>query len=258
MNYEKDKYLKIIVLVKKYQKESVSEEKNFIFECIIEELNYLLKYYQKKIKAIYQDDLKQELLVTILKVINEFNIQQKIKFDQSLFNQKNFDILNKYHFQNINTVFNNNYLKDFTDKYGIKLVKKAFSNKKYYQKFIDIFNLFCIRNQFISYVKKALNNSYQNFNKSIKRNRMFKMNSLNIVIFENVEIIDLIIDKSEANLDISIFDDYLSKDEKAFINLFIFEGRVLTQKEVAEIIGITQQAVSKKFNKIKRKILKKN
>ena len=49
----------------------------------------------------------------------------------------------------------------------------------------------------------------------------------------------------------------VNEDDYAFLLLFIEKGNVLTQKDVAIKLGITQQAVSKKMKKIKEKYKKR-
>ena len=48
----------------------------------------------------------------------------------------------------------------------------------------------------------------------------------------------------------------LEESEKAFLKLFVDKERILTQKEVGDILGISQQAISRKLKKIKEKYKK--
>ena len=73
---------------------------------------------------------------------------------------------------------------------------------------------------------------------------------------EGVELINNIADTSyDTNNQVLVEAvNLLKKEDKEFINLYYLSGQVLSQKEVAEKLGITQQAVSKKFTRIKKKV----
>ena len=86
------------------------------------------------------------------------------------------------------------------------------------------YNLFCNENQFRKYIDKTC--------LFIKDNQK---------LFANINVLE----------------DILKKEEIDFISSFIEGGRILTQKEVASKLGISQQLVSYRFNKIKKKLINK-
>ena len=66
---------------------------------------------------------------------------------------------------------------------------------------------------------------------------------------------DLIEDKENNSLKNMSFDQ-LSDEERAFINLFIEDKKIISERKVGEKLGISQQAVHKKVVKIRQKMLK--
>ena len=51
--------------------------------------------------------------------------------------------------------------------------------------------------------------------------------------------------------------DLLSEEDRQFTSLFYDGKRILTGKEVAQKLGVTQQAVSSKLKRVKKRYLKK-
>ena len=108
--------------------------------------------------------------------------------------------------------------------------------------------------QFLKYISMAIqsvrnkfyNNTY-NFN-----NELVKLNKINP---EGEELNELISDKSYED-ECNYFLPKLSDEENNFLNLFIQGNVVLTEKEVANKLGLTQQAVHKRKKKIIEKINK--
>ena len=69
--------------------------------------------------------------------------------------------------------------------------------------------------------------------------------SLNSYVYEDIELIDTIADKSESEY--NLFEKYkFEEKEIKFLKCFLEDGRILTEAEVAKKVGITQQAVNKK------------
>ena len=102
-------------------------------------------------------------------------------------------------------------------------------------------NLFYNENQFIKYIKVSLRNIYLDYLRKTK-----------IELLENN---DLIEDKENNSLKNMSFDQ-LSDEERAFINLFIEDKKIISERKVGEKLGISQQAVHKKVVKIRQKMLK--
>ena len=98
------------------------------------------------------------------------------------------------------------------------------------------------------------NNIIKDINYIIKKH--LNKVSLNTIVEENIELIDLVKDNQKLFANINVLEDILKKEEIDFISSFIEGGRILTQKEAASKLGISQQLVSYRFNKIKKKINK--
>ena len=95
----------VIKLVAQYQ----VIESEYILELLITELRDLINYYNKKIKKFYREDLYQELVFRLFRVIKKFKFKKIENIDNSLFNQNTLNILEKNIFRNINDLFNNKY-----------------------------------------------------------------------------------------------------------------------------------------------------
>lgn len=128
----------VIKLVAQYQ----VTESEYILELLITELRNLINYYNKKIKRFYREDLYQELVFRLFRVIKKFKFKTIESIDTSLFNQNTLNILEENDFKNINDIFNNKYLLGFIDKYGKELFKEACINKNKIEEFIYEFNMF--------------------------------------------------------------------------------------------------------------------
>ena len=99
------------------------------------------------------------------------------------------------------------------------------------------------------------NNIIKDINYIIKKH--LNKVSLNTIVEENIELIDLVKDNQKLFANINVLEDILKKEEIDFISSFIEGGRILTQKEAASKLGISQQLVSYRFNKIKKKLINK-
>lgn len=208
---------KLIKNIIKYQE----SKEEYLFNNIIKDINYIIKKHLNKVDSNYKEDIYQEILMSIYKVINKFKIKTL-----------NNDLT---------------YLNNFIDKYQIK------NNLQ-----IDLlyeYNLFCNENQFRKYIDKTclfikckyIRDNEKHLNKV----------SLNTIVEENIELIDLVKDNQKLFANINVLEDILKKEEIDFISSFIEGGRILTQKEVASKLGISQQLVSYRFNKIKKKLINK-
>lgn len=203
----------IIKLVMEYKRTADDE----IFEKIVSEFQALFLKYLKEIPKFYKDDVYQEMLIILFKVINKFEIKEKT----------------------------------IDDKYSAKLIEKyQISNER--KVTYEELNLFYNENQFIKYLDKALNNKMVSFFRKNREELYIKKINLNDIIYENIEMIDTLPDLSTAYE--SPFDKYdFDEKEMMFINSFIENGQIISEKEVAKKLKITQQAV----NKRKRKLIDK-
>lgn len=207
----------LIKLVINYQ----NTKDDIFFEKILEELKNLIYYNIKKIPISYQEEIYQELLLGLYNVLITFKINYNIKINQQEIENQNIT---------------NKYLLAFIEKYKNDLLRV--NNKDL---FINEFILFCNENQFINYINKRF--------KSIRISFYQKQEKEKAIYEKYLEIIKL---SSNNTYNIK----YLDVEEKAFLKLFVDKERILTQKEVGDILGISQQAISRKLKKIKEKYKK--
>ena len=200
---------KLIKNIIKYQQ----TKENDTFNKIIKDINYIINKHLKKLEKNNKDDLKQEILMSIFKVVNNFKIKTL-----------NADL---------------SYIDNFKEKY---------KNETNYN-FEEEYNLFCNENQFRKYIDLLCKNKVIDF---IRKEKQENIISLNRLVDENTELLELI--KEKEIKDIKIL--YSSKDLE-FLNNFIEENRILTQKEVEKKLGTSQQVISYKINKIKKKLKNK-
>ena len=114
--------------------------------------------------------------------------------------------------------------------------------------------MFCNENQFIKYLNVSLKRKVYSFNSQYRKEQLNKPISLNIMINDEIEYIDLINDeiKSFHKFDESL----LSEKDKKFLSLFFENDKILKGVEVANKLGVTQQAVSVRLKRIREKYFK--
>lgn len=129
----------IIKLVIKYK----NQNNDLYFEEIINKFKPLISFYIKKVSLFYRDDLYQEILITIYKIIMNFqiyNFNEDLLLDFLL--DKNIKDLSNKEIKFILS-FINNYKKDSISSENKEMIIKEF-------------NLFNNQNQFIFNIKKGI------------------------------------------------------------------------------------------------------
>ena len=195
----------IIKKVIKYQ-ETCDEQ---IFESLLNDFDLLIKKYTKKVDKVDQEDIYQELVMKLFKIIKYFKIN-------------NHQVDETYYKSFLNTI------KDSRE-----------SHSEYV--------LFCNQNQFLKYLKVTFQNTINSYFRKQQEN----------FIFDVIDDLDQIEDYSEfkqSSFKNIIEETSLSLKDKEFLSLFIEDDRILTEREVALKLKITQQAVNKRKNKILKKI----
>lgn len=228
----------IIKLVARYQIE-LSDE---LFIKIVEKFLKLINYYCNKVD-LYKDDLKQELLMKLDNIAKGFKLVN-ISVDKTLFTEEHISMIKYKKYKNVNKVMNSNYINGFIKKYGKELFDESFLSEKKRKIFLNEYSLFCNENQLLKYINIAFKNCFLiHLNMYTKDNVL----SLDEMKDEGFELIDnnQVKDKKEI-MDLSI----LKKKEKDFIKKFIDNGKLLSERKVAKILGISQQAVNKRKKKI--------
>lgn len=224
---------------------------DFLFEEIFLELELLIKSYIIKVPNYYQDDFKQELLSCLYNVLTVFNMRNNI--DDVLIN--NIKMCKNLNLYKINEMYNDKYFKKFIDMCKNNIKEYDYTNADDVDLIMEEFNLFCNENQFIKYLNISLKRQYWKFNSALKKDITNKPISLNLLINDEIEFIDLIKDETKKK---KIFDkNLLSKKDIDFLTLFIEGDKILKGIDVARKLGITQQAVSIRLKRIKEKYLKK-
>lgn len=167
---------------------------------------------------------------------------------------KNIKISKTDNIDDIIKIYNNKYFKEFVNKYKQELQEIDFNNLNNIVLLMDEFNLFCNENQFIKYLIISFNNNVKSFNDQYRKEQPSKPISLNLMINDEIEYIDLIKDETK---NFKIFDEnLLSKKDKKFLSLFFENNKILKGVEVASKLGITQQAVSIRLKRIREKYYK--
>lgn len=243
----------LIKLVAQYQ----ATESEYILELLITELRDLINYYDKKVKRFYREDLYQELVYRLFMVIKKFKFKTIESINTSLFNQNTLNILEENNFKNINDIFNNKYLLGFINKYGKELLKEACINKNKIEEFIYEFNMFSNENQFFNYLNRALYRETAYFYRKNHIKENTENISLNTIVGDGIEMIDTIPDDKIDNRELVYIKDILSDEDIIFLSNFYEGKRVLLGKEVAKKLGVTQQAVSSRFKRLRKRYLKR-
>ena len=240
---------KLIKLILQFKEcENCNQYSNdILFEEIYIELKYLIKSYICKVPIDNRDDFKQELLSCLYKVLQVFKLQNNV--DNGII--KNIKISKTDNIDDIIKIYNNKYFKEFVNKYKQELQEIDFNNLNNIVLLMDEFNLFCNENQFIKYLIISFNNNVKSFNDQYRKEQPSKPISLNLMINDEIEYIDLIKDETK---NFKIFDEnLLSKKDKTFLSLFFENNKILKGVEVASKLGITQQAVSIRLKRIRKK-----
>lgn len=243
----------VIKLVAQYQ----STESEYIFELLITEFKNLINHYNKKTTKFYKEDLYQELIYRLFRVIKSFKFKSLKKIDKSLFNKHILRNLEKNKFKNINLIFENEYLYGFIDKYGEELFKSACLNNNNIDNFLNEFELFSNENQFYEYLDKSLNREVAYFYRKYHIKENDDLISLNSLVSDGIELIEIIPDDRISDNKIFDKESLLSEEDKMFLSHFYDGKRIYSGKEVAKKLSVTQQAVSSKLKRVRKRYLKK-
>ena len=133
-----------------------------------------------------------------------------------------------------NQLISNEYRNSFMAKYG-KIVSE-FDNE---------YKLFCFENQFIKYIIKICKSCVSDY----YRHNKTKNISLNKKDHNQIELIDTICES--INL---AHNDILDLNSEDLFIIDLWINKKYTQKEIGQILGISQQAVCKRIKKIKKNL----
>ena len=233
----------LIKKVLEYQK----SKNEIVFKEIINILKPVINTYVSKIDRYYSQDLKQELLCSIYKSLLKFKHNKK-------------EITINLGLSDIKKIYDEIIKHKYYDSFKVKFVEfKSLDILKTNDiiKMINEFYLFCNQNQFKNYINKVLNNKLIDFIRTNKIDKEIKIISLNIVNdYDGEELLYKIPDTNSSKIYSEIDYSLLTNKEVEFLNLFYKDNEKLTEIDVAIILGISQQAVSKRLIKIKNKLKK--
>ena len=140
---------------------------------------------------------------------------------------------------------------------GKELFKEACTNKNKIEEFIYEFNMFSNENQFFNYLNRALYRETAYFYRKNHIKENTENISLNTIVGDCIEMIDTIPDEKIDNRAPIYIKDLLSDEDIKFLSNFYEGKRVLLGKEVAKKLGVTQQAVSSRFKRLRKRYLKR-
>lgn len=244
-----------IKLVRNYQKSGL--EKDYVIIQL--EFSTLMKSYQKGIPTHYKEDVFQCLAMGLYNVISKFKINFEPIIPKELFINKNLKLLQSKEYQNANTVLGHTYVKNFIDKWGTEVLCEAFKSVDKRNFFLEEYSLFCNENQLIHCINKRFQSIIYDFYRSHGDYFEQEIRILNSCNENGEELINGIAGQNTECHDNILEEFDMDEKEIAFLNLFITEGKILTEAEVGKKIGISQQAVHKRKKKLKEKyFLNKN
>lgn len=205
---------------------------NKVFEEILELLKKLMSIFLIDIKE-EQDELQEIYRIEILNTTKEFKIKEYLDNDE----------LNESKLQTLyqKEENSNSYIKDFIEIYGLEKFLKIFTSNQEKENFYNELNLYRNEKALFSYLAKRFLFLKKDFiNERIKNNFL-------ILFDENIHVEET---PSRINLNDYLEEKNLNNEEKQLLLLFIKDGELLSEKEVGELLGISQQAVSKRIKKI--------
>jgi len=203
------------------------QEHDRLFKEVIDYINPTITKELNSIASIIKDDIRQEILIKIFKIfINQRLTFISIEETKRLLKENNYLL--------------SNFIKDLK---GNKLsISSSIYPPEIDSIFINTFHTYVCNLMLISYIKKTIRNKLD----CMKKYYRYKYISLNI-IKEDTELLELISDDKKPNK--------LSNDHQ-FLKLFISDNTILTQKEVAVKLNVSQQYISKRLSQITKKIKK--
>lgn len=218
------------------------QDYDYIFYCIIDLLKPLINKNTYKLNYKFTEDLRQELLMSIHKVI----INRR--FTLKLYKTFNFNSSIKYTF---NKSSDESLLINFivSSKHNyLTYIRAHLSCLNFYFFGISLY-FFVGQIKFINYMSKVIKNRTIDFGKQIAKAKQEKYSSKYIEDYSDKNKL------TEINIR-DILNDYLSKlsvSERHFIESFIEGNHFLKQKEVAIKFKCSCQWVSYRWNLIREK-----
>lgn len=224
--YEGEKHILISILFPQKKEENMNQlikwiqkyqnsKEDYLFEMIVKKEEKIIYYHLQKVSKKYKDDVYQEMLIGLYRLLQTFEIRE---------HEENADYLNKFFL-----VFNEESIKE--------------------ENWRQEYQYFCNEKQFIECLNKRLHSIYVDFLRRLSYEMSLEICNFDIEDDRNIEVRDKTEEYKEK--DYELLKDYgISDKEITFLKNFIDGQCILTEKEVGIKLGISQQAVHKRKKKI--------
>ncbi len=216
-------------------KESHSES---ILSQIFTILKPVILKYSKKVSTLYQEDILQELMMGTLSIIQQMKIQVP-EIDKEIFN----DAGNQ---NNSSKRYYSNFIKEVEKNQLMQI-----SSEENFQEMKDLYTKFCIRNQFYYLLKRRYNSIISTFYRENSNYFYYEIRILNLVEDSGIEKIEQLASAENQKCDFELYG--ISKKDALFLNFFIDGNCILSQQEVADKLGVSQQSISKRLKGLRKK-----
>lgn len=239
----------LIDWIRLYQK---TKEEQY-FKRILNQVETLMIKTSKRVEKSYREDLIQELTIGTFDVISKITIFEN-RLDKSLFTTENYISLMADNFSIVKVyqIFHNDYLCNFLNQIEFDLFIHSFTNEQAFLVLDDLFMKYNAQNQFFFILQKRYTSILASFYRKNRNYFSLEVKLLNRPSPKGNEYVESIEDKSSHSK--AFLEQYeFTTEEKNFLYCFIEGNYVLTQQEVAQKIGTSQQNVSKKLSAIKKK-----
>lgn len=196
------------------------------FKSIVLLLNDKMNFYLINIESYVLDDLKQEIMNKLYKVLCNFKIREiNLQYDVFISEINKIKLNHKSSINSVNNFYlhNRNIINDIYD-----------FNNLYYE-----YKLYCNENQLRKYINKICENTRIDYYRKIEKEK-------EIIFSHNFSIFECGNTNNLHSINIK------SKDME-FIELFYHKNRRLKDIEVSKMLGVSKQAVSKRKKRIENK-----
>ena len=199
----------------KWIQEYQNSKEDYLFEIIVKKVEKIIYSHLQKVSKQYKDDVYQEMLIGLYRLLQTFEIREHEE----------------------NAAYLNNFF--------LALDEESLKEKNWKQEY----QYFCNEKQFIECLNKRLHSVYVDFFRKLSYEMSLEICNFDIEDDRNIEVRDKTEEYKEK--DYELLKDYgMSDKEITFLKNFIDGQCILTEKEVGIKLGISQQAVNKRKKKI--------
>lgn len=202
----------------KYVEEYQTSKEDYLFEKIVKETEKILYSHLQKVSKSYKEDVYQEMLMGLYRLLQTFEIRKNEE--------------------------DSKYLNNFVLTFDEESIKEKNWKQEY--------QYFCNEKQFIECLNQRLHSVYVDFIRRLNNEMSLEICSFDIEDDKNIEMRDRTEEYKENNFE--LLKHYEMGDKEiTFLKNFIDGQSILTEKEVGIKLGISQQAVHKRKKKIVEK-----